>query len=275
LKALLFPVLPAILLFSCSSIGNGRLEDNKFVVLGPSLVELMYVSGLGSRIVGVDRYSDWPQETRSLPRVGGYIDPSLEQIASLDPTSIHISGESSLLRELAATLGIPFYTYRFDTLADVFESLDSLDARYGAQAADFRDELHETLDSLAAEMESVAPGTAMIVIYHERGSSSMTIAGRNTFFADILSSVNCEISAPGTGCWPLISAEGVIDLSPDHIVCLYPGKTDTMEITSSEKYFWMELGFESDRVHCLFEPYIMIPGGRIGLIAQRICSCML
>ncbi len=275
MKTLLFLVIWAILFCSCSGTGSSRREDNRFVVLGPSLVELMYASGLGTRIVGVDRYSDWPEETGNLPQVGGYIDPSLEQIVSLYPTSIHVSGESPVLRELAATLGIPCYTYRFDTLADVLGSLDSLDARYGAQAADFRDELHEKLDSLAAEMESTAPVSVMIVIYHERGSSSMTVAGMNTFFADLLTSVNCEMSAPGTGSWPMISVEGVIDLSPDHIICLYPGKTDTMEITTSEKNFWMEVGFESDQVHCLFEPYIMIPGGRIGLIAERICSCLL
>lgn len=275
MKTCFFFLLSFVLLCSCSGVSNDNREDNRFVVLGPSLVELMFASGLGSRIVGVDRYSDWPEETGSLPQVGGYIDPSLEQIASLDPTSIHISGESPMLRELAETLGIPCYTYRFDTLADVFDSIDSLDGRYGAQASHFRDELHETLDSLAAELDGTAPVSVMIVIYHERGSSSMTVAGRSTFFADILSSVNCEISAPGTGSWPLISAEGVIDLSPDHIVCLYPGKTDTLEIVSSEKNHWMELGFESNRVHCLFEPYIMIPGGRIGLIARRICSCLL
>ena len=275
MKTWLFLLLSLFLLCSCSGVGNGNREDSRFVVLGPSLVELMYASGLGSRIVGVDRYSDWPEETLNLPQVGGYIDPSLEKIASLDPTSIHISGESPMLRELAQTLGIPCYTYRFDTLADVFNSVDSLEARYGARAADFSDELHETLDSLASEMESIAPISVMIVIYHERGSSSMTIAGRSTFYADILSSVNCGISAPGTGSWPLISAEGVIALSPDHVICFYPGKTDTLEITSSEKYFWMELGFESDRIHCLFESYIMIPGGRIGLIARRICSCLL
>ena len=275
MKSWFFLLLSFVLLCSCSGVSSDSREDNRFVVLGPSLVELMYASGLGSRIVGVDRYSDWPEETGSLPQVGGYIDPSLEQIASLNPTSIHISGESPMLRELAETLGIPCYTYRFDTLADVFDSVDSLDARYGAQASDFRDELHEKLDSLAAEMESIAPVSVMIVIYHERGSSSMTIAGRSTFFADLLTSVNCVISAPGTGSWPLISAEGVISLSPDHIVCLYPGKTDTLEIMSSEKNYWMELSFESDRIHCLFEPYIMIPGGRIGLIAQRIVSCLL
>ncbi len=275
MKTIVFLILSAILFCCCSDINNGSLEDNRFVVLGPSLVELMYASGLGDRIVGVDRYSDWPEETGDLPQVGGYIDPSLEQIVSLEPTSIHISGENPVLRELAASLGIPFYSYRFDTLEDVFSSLDSLDARYGAQAADFREKLQEKLDSLASEMESTTPISVMIVIYHERGSSSMTVAGRNTFFADILSSVNCSISAPGTGYWPMISAEGVIDLSPDHIICLYPGKTDITEITASEENYWAGLGFESGRVHCLFEPYIMIPGGRIGMIAERICFCLL
>ncbi|NOQ21510.1 MAG: ABC transporter substrate-binding protein [Candidatus Aegiribacteria sp.] len=275
MKALLFLVLSAILFCSCSSIDNGSLEDNRFVVLGPSLVELMYASGLGSRIVGVDRYSSFPEETGNLPQVGGYIDPSLEQIASLAPTSIHISGESPVLMELAATLGIPCYTYRFDTLADVFSSLDSLDARYGAEAADFRGEVQNKLDSLANEMQSTAPISVMIVIYHERGSSSMTVAGRSTFFADILSSVNCSISAPGTGCWPMISAEGVIDLSPDHIISLFPGRTDTAFIAASEENYFEGLGFEPARTHSLFEPYIMIPGGRIGRIAERICSCLL
>ncbi len=275
MRTSVFFTVSAIFACCCSSVNDKSLEDNRFVVLGPSLVELMYASDLGERIVGVDRYSDWPEETGDLPQVGGYTDPSLEQIASLNPTSIHISGESPVLRELAATLGIPYYSYRFDTLEDVFSSLDSLDARYGAEAADFRGELQAKLDSLALAMESVAPLSAMIVIYHERGASSMTIAGRSTFFADLLSSVNCEISAPGTGSWPMISAEGVIDLSPDHIICLYPGRTDTVEITASEEDYWAGLGFESGRVHALFEPYIMIPGGRIDMIAERICSCML
>lgn len=267
--------ISAIFICCCSNVNDNRSDDTRFVVLGPSLVELMYTSGLGDRIVGVDRYSDWPEQVGSLPQVGGYIDPSLEKIVSLNPTSIHISGSSAVLRELAVSLGIPCYSYRFDTLKDVFNSLDSLDARYGAEAADFGRELAIKLDSLKAVMENVAPISVMIVIYHEMGSSSMTVAGESTFFADLLGSVDCEISAPETGCWPMISAEGVIDLSPDHIVCLYPGRTDTADITASEDGFFAGLGFEPDRVHCIFESCIMIPGGRIGRTAERICSCLL
>jgi len=272
-NAILFS-LTIILVAGCSGTKDNRPLDSRFVVFGPSLVELMYASGLGNRIVGIDRYSNWPEETGNLSRVGGYVDPLLEKIASLNPTSIHVSGESAVLMELAATLGIPCYSYHFDKLDDIFNSLDSLDARYGVDASDFRRELAEKLDSLKALMGDASPISAMIVVYHETGSSSMTVAGQSTYFADILSSVNCEISAPGIGSWPMISAEGVIDMSPDHIICMYPGRSDTAAVIAAEESYFAQLGFEPGQVHCLFEPYLLIPGARTGKTAERICSCL-
>lgn len=249
--------------------------DTRFIVLGPSLVELMFETGLGERVVGVDRYSNWPPRTENIPRVGGYVDPSMERIVALEPTSIHVSGRSSTIMEIAGSLGVPCYSYDFDSLEGLFSALDSLDARYGAGAARFRDRLEERLDSLAALMEPVAGLSVMVVVYHEKGSSSMTVAGRETFFADILERVGCEISSPGAGSWPMVSAEGVLSLSPDHIILLFPGRTDSAEVRRWEKTHWESLGFQADRIHCLFQPYMMIPGGRLGEIAERICSCLL
>jgi iron complex transport system substrate-binding protein len=273
MKVLLL-VLFLLLSVSCR-IAEEDTDDTKFIVLGPSLVEIMFASGLGGRIVGVDTYSEWPPIVQELPSVGGYVDPSLERISSLSPTSIHVSGNSPVLHELAEALDIPCYSYRFDTLEDVFAVLDSLDARYGADAKEYKNELEIRLDSLQYLMGNTESVSCMIVVYHERGSSSMTIAGRNTFFADLLSEMNCKIAAPAVGAWPMISAEGVLEMAPDHIICLYPGRTDTAAVIFSENDFWVDLGFETSRVHCLFEPYIMIPGGRLVEIAERICSCLL
>ncbi len=271
-----FAVLLMILFAGCTrGPGTTALTDDRFVVLGPSLVELMFTCGLGDRVVGVDRYSQWPPRTDDIPEVGGYIDPSIERIVSLSPTSIHISGGSALIREFADDLGIPCYTYNFDSLGGVFAALDSLDARYGAGAAEFRIGLEGTLDSLARVLAPVAPLEVMVVVYHETGASSMTVAGQNTFFSDILDRLGCRICAPGTGSWPMVSAEGVVSLDPDHVICLFPGRTDTEEISGSEELFWEGLGFGENRVHCLFQPYMMIPGGRLGFIAEEICSCLL
>ena len=273
MKTVLLIALSLLSLY-CRSIEEGG-DDTRFIVLGPSLVEIMFVTGLGSRIVAVDRYSEWPPIAQELPSVGGYADPSLERISSLLPTSIHVSGNSPVLHELAEVLGIPCYSYHFDTLEDVFAVLDSLDTRYGADAKKYKNELEIRLDSLQNLMRNTFPVSCMIVIYHELGSSSMTIAGRNTFYADLLSAMNCEIAAPAAGAWPMISAEGVLEMAPDHIICLYPGRTDTTAVISSENDFWTDLGFQTSDIHCLFEPYIMIPGGRLINIAERICYCLL
>jgi ABC-type Fe3+-hydroxamate transport system substrate-binding protein len=136
-------------------------------------------------------------------------------------------------------------------------------------------ELQETLDSLARLLAPVAPLEVMVVVYHEKGASSMTVAGGSTFFSDILHSVGCSISSPGTGSWPMISAEGAVSLDPDHIICLFPGRTDSAEVTRWEVLFWDGLGFSNEQVHCLFRPYMMIPGGRLELIAEELCSCLL
>lgn len=273
-----YRIITVLFLLSCACSGPGDStdpSDDRFVVLGPSLVELMFSSGLGDRIVGVDRYSKWPPETAEIPRVGGYIDPSYESIASLEPTSIHSSGRSTRIMGIASSLGIPFYSYCFDSLEGVYLALDSLHARYGAGAREFRHRLERVLDSLAVEMEDTAPLGVMIVIYHEPGASSMTVAGRDSFFGDILERVGCFIEAPDSGSWPMVSAEGAVSLDPDHVICLFPGREDSASIVGSELRFWSGLGIDEDRVHCLFEPYMMIPGGRLDRIAMRICSCLL
>ncbi|MBD3278216.1 MAG: ABC transporter substrate-binding protein, partial [Candidatus Aegiribacteria sp.] len=238
-----------ILALCCGGGSGERCEDRRFVVLGPSLVELMFVSGLGDRIAGVDRFSSWPQEAESIPSVGGYMDPSLETIASLEPTSLHMVGESAQLREFCRETGIPFYTYRFDNLQEIYQSLDSLDSRYGTGAGDFKAEIETTLDSLRRELAGHVPLSVMVVVYHETGSGSMTLAGDMTFFADLLRSMGCTPAAPSTGSWPMVSAEGALELDPDHIICLYPGIEDTASAVSSEEEYWGALGFGEDRVH--------------------------
>ncbi|OPL18704.1 MAG: hypothetical protein AVO35_05075 [Candidatus Aegiribacteria sp. MLS_C] len=264
-----------IMILCCCGGGDASTFDSRFVVLGPSLVEIMFRCGLGERIAGVDRYSDWPPEVAGIPNVGGYLDPSLESIAALSPTSIHMSGDSPVLRELAEDLGIPCYSYGFDSLEGVFAALDSLDARYGARAAEFRSDLETTLDSLRLELSEVVPLDVLVVIYHEYGSSSMTVAGGGTYFADILERLGCRISAPGSGAWPMVSAEGAVSLGPDHVILLFPGGRDPEGTRHRERAFWEGLGFHESRIHCIFEPYMMVPGGRLESIAEDICSCLL
>lgn len=49
----------------------------RIVTLLPSLTESVWALGGGARLVGVDRYSNWPPELAALPRVGGLDDAQI------------------------------------------------------------------------------------------------------------------------------------------------------------------------------------------------------
>ena len=89
------PVLIAALLLAAPS-GAGEIEGAarlgpspdpspaRVVTLAPSLTETVLALGEGERLVGVTRYDTFP-EVKSLPRIGGYLDPNLEAILGLEP----------------------------------------------------------------------------------------------------------------------------------------------------------------------------------------------
>ena len=60
-------------------------SPQRVVSLLPSLTETVCALGECRRLVGVDRYSNFPAEVRGLPQVGGGIDPSIEAVVALRP----------------------------------------------------------------------------------------------------------------------------------------------------------------------------------------------
>ncbi|HTV56518.1 MAG TPA: helical backbone metal receptor, partial [Terriglobia bacterium] len=60
-------------------------DPQRIICLAPSVTETVYALGLGSEVVGVTDYTDYPPEARSKPRVGGPDNPSLEKVVSLHP----------------------------------------------------------------------------------------------------------------------------------------------------------------------------------------------
>lgn len=54
----------------------------RIVSLLPSLTETVCALGQCKKLVGVDRYSSWPESVNKLPRMGGGIDPNIESVVA-------------------------------------------------------------------------------------------------------------------------------------------------------------------------------------------------
>src|SRR5687768_5948246 len=77
----------------------------RIVSLAPSVTEMLYFLGFGSRVVGRSSYCNYPPEVLKVASVGGFVDASIEKIVSLEPDIVVAYKGNSLdlvlqLREL-------------------------------------------------------------------------------------------------------------------------------------------------------------------------------
>src|SRR5215467_14812677 len=71
-------------------------EPRRLISLAPSVTEILFALGLGSRVVGVTTYCDYPPEATSVEKVGDTQRPSLERIVGLKPDLVIVSTASQL-----------------------------------------------------------------------------------------------------------------------------------------------------------------------------------
>jgi len=67
----------------------------RIVSLAPSLTESLYQLGVGEKIVGVTIFADVPEEVKKKKKVGTMLNPSIEEIVSLNPDLVLITQEGN------------------------------------------------------------------------------------------------------------------------------------------------------------------------------------
>jgi iron complex transport system substrate-binding protein len=68
----------------------------RIVSIAPSTTEILHALGLGRRIVGVDKWSDFPPRVLKLPQIGSDLRVDVDRVAALRPelvvASLHVPG---------------------------------------------------------------------------------------------------------------------------------------------------------------------------------------
>ncbi|NJS37084.1 MAG: ABC transporter substrate-binding protein [Brachymonas sp.] len=109
-------------------------SPQRIVSVLPSLTESVCVLGACDRLVGVDRYSNWPEQVKKLPQVGGGLDLNIEAIIRLKPDVV-LAATSSRAGERLEQLGIKVLMFEPASHEQVKRSLMALDAMLGTSQA--------------------------------------------------------------------------------------------------------------------------------------------
>ena len=121
--------------FGASWLAQNRLHDagqleisrnvwqcRSIVSIAPSITETLFALGLGDRVVGVSKFSNYPPEVKEIPCIGGHLDPNLEAILALKPDLVIMLEEQRESLSALAKLNLETLVVNHQTTSGIIDS---------------------------------------------------------------------------------------------------------------------------------------------------------
>ena len=246
----------------------------RIVSLLPSLTETVCVLGACDRLVGTDRYSNWPAGAlRHIPKVGGGLDPNIEAIVALRPDVVLISNSRKLIRRLEA-LGLRTVALEPRSQADVRRVLLSVGEMLHIQAEKGADRVWQNMQSgIDHAVRSLPAGIAGRRVYFEVSRGPFA-AGPSSFLGELLTRMGMENIVPDNmGPFPRINPEWVVSHPPDVILMGNEGMQGAVRYPG-----WSNLTAVRQQRICEFDAaaseVLVRPGPRMDEVARIMVRCL-
>ncbi len=257
----------------------------RIISMSPALTETLFALGLGDRIVGVTRFCLYPEEALTLPKIGGYLDPSWEAIVALEPDLVVLMESHTEAESYLAGLGIR--TVRIDQqgVADILASFQQLAGACGVPGRGdaLRVEVEESLERIRVTVAGRPEPRVLVSAGRQPGSGRLLTvwaAGPGAFFDDVLKLAGGVNVVPGgvAGAYPEISIEGLVQMDPDDIIDVIPELEASGMDVGTALGDWQGLrslrAVREGRVHILGRHSLSIPGPRVAEVVESFARAL-
>ena len=281
--AALFAVLAAAALFGGPARAQLALRDDRgvavqldraprrIVSLLPSLTETVCALGACDRLVGTDRFSDWPDSVAALPKLGGIEDAQIERIVALKPDVV-LASTSARVTVRLESLGLKVLALESRDRADVKRTLALLGQMLGAQkkAEQVWTDIARDVGAAAARVPAPLRGKR---VYFEVDATPYA-AGPSSFIGETLRALGMANAIPAElGPFPKLNPEFVVRAQPDVVMAVKASVADM-----PKRPGWNAIrALREDRA-CGFPSatyeLIVRPGPRMGEAAGALADCL-
>jgi iron complex transport system substrate-binding protein len=191
----------------------------KIISLAPSSTEILFALGLGDKVVGVTEFCNYPVEAQSITKVGGFGDPNLELIISLEPDLVLAASLHQTTVEALEELGIAVLALNPADIEGIYDNIALLGKAAAKEAA-----AQSLINDMKARIQAVTEKTSAIsesersVVYYEVWYPGPMTVGGDTFIHAIISLAGGKnIAADLTG-WPTLQEEELLARNPQIIL---------------------------------------------------------
>ena len=197
--------------------GPVRIDERptRIVSLSPTATEDLFAIGAGDQVIAADEFSTYPPEAPTTALSG--FEPNVEAIAGYEPDLVVFATETGDLGSSLESLGITaLHLDAAARLQDVYEQIEQLGLATGHV-----EEAETLVEDLRIEVEEIVAGAGAadgLTFYYELDDTFYSVTSR-TFIGQLFELLGLENIADaagrGSGGYPQLSAEYIIDADPD------------------------------------------------------------
>jgi len=225
----------------------------KIVSLAPSITEIIYFLGLGDTLVGVTRFSYFPEQAREKPNIGAYTDINLEKVVTLDPDLVIATADGNKRADIGMLneAGIPVYVVNPRRVHQILEAVERIGVICGIpHRAKVR--VGSLRKRVARVKEAVNEAERPLVLLVINAKPLMSV-NRSTTHHDIIQLAggrNLAADQPIT--YPRLNLEEVIRRRPEVIIVSSMERSGEHEKIRREWFRWTSIpAIQNRRVHVI------------------------
>jgi iron complex transport system substrate-binding protein len=244
----------------------------RIVSLLPSLTETVCALKQCDKLVGLDRYSNWPESVQSVPRVGGGLDPNIESIVALKPDLVLAAGSTRGADRLQA-LGLNVLRLEPRNHADAQRVWRTVAQALHVPAADSDRVWHGIQAGVQAAVQSLSPAARQQRVYFEVSPAPYG-ASESSFMGETLTRMGVANILPASmGPFPQVNPEWVVQARPDVIMA-----GDSSRASMLQRPGWSRLRAMQGQRLCVFKQgdsdMLVRAGPRMAEGAQLMADCL-
>ena len=196
-------------------------RPQRLVSLAPSNTELLYALGLGSLVVGVTEYCDYPAAAVDVANVASYSDMSVERVTAVKPDLV-IAARGNDLESLRGLelLGIPAFALDIQSIPSLLNAIERLGRLVGAVGAadSLISHLRERVDRVHEMVAERTVHQRPRVLWGYWGDPIYT-AGAGSLIDHLIGEAGgVNVAAATPVRWPQVSLESIVSWAPDLLV---------------------------------------------------------
>ena len=252
------------------------VAPKRIISIGPANTEIIFAIGAEQLLVGVDRYSDYPEAAKQITRIGGLLSPSFDKIVALNPDLVILGASThpEIMDKLVA-LNVPVATILPENLDEIYQRIGLF-----GQICDKSAKAEQVIRQMKGRVKRVRevidaiPKSERKSVFYEVWYDPLQSAGPGSFIHDIIElGGGINIAGDAKTAWPLFSLETLIVRNPE--VIFTTRKKSVTELLEGHRKAWNRISaVEAKRVYQLNGNEISRPGPRVVRALEAIAQAL-